>query len=58
MIPGTRMIYFENLNPNTPEIGEVKIGELTQKIYDTLTGIQTGKEPDPFGWVVEVEETL
>lgn len=43
---------------NVIEIGEGKIGELTQKIYDTLTGIQTGKEPDPFGWVVEVEETL
>ena len=31
------------------------IGELSQKIYDTLTGIQWGKLDDPFGWRVEVE---
>lgn len=36
------------------EIGGGKPGELTQKLYDTLTGIQTGKLPDPFGWVVKV----
>jgi len=29
-----------------------QIGELTQKIYDELTGIQWGKRPDPFGWVM------
>ena len=28
-----------------------KIGPLTQKLYDTLTGIQWGLLPDPFGWV-------
>jgi branched-chain amino acid aminotransferase len=32
-----------------------KIGELTQRLYDTLTGIQWGKQPDPYGWVVKVE---
>ena len=32
-----------------------KIGELTQKLYDTLTGIQWGTEPDPYGWTVPVE---
>jgi len=37
------------------EIGGGKIGELTQKLYDTLTGIQTGRLPDPFGWVVRVD---
>ena len=31
-----------------------KIGELTQKLYDTLTGIQWGKLPDTKGWTVEV----
>ncbi len=30
------------------------IGSLSQKIYDELTGIQSGKKADPFGWVVEV----
>ena len=33
-----------------------KIGELTQKLYDTLTGIQWGKLPDTKGWIVPVEE--
>ena len=27
------------------------VGRLTQKLYDTLTGIQTGKITDEFGWV-------
>ena len=27
-----------------------EIGGLTQKLYDTLTGIQWGTEPDPYGW--------
>lgn len=29
-------------------------GELTQKLYDTLTGIQWGKIPDTHHWIVEV----
>jgi len=32
-------------------------GELSMKLYNTLTAIQVGKEEDPFGWVVEVEQT-
>jgi branched-chain amino acid aminotransferase len=31
-----------------------KIGEISQKIYDTITGIQLGSEPDPFGWRVTI----
>ena len=31
-----------------------KIGTLTQKLYDTLTGIQWGKIPDEHGWTVRV----
>ena len=31
-----------------------KIGALTQKLYDTLTGIQWGLLPDTFGWTVKV----
>lgn len=30
-------------------------GPLSKKLYDTLTGIQNGTEPDPFGWTVKVE---
>jgi branched-chain amino acid aminotransferase len=36
-------------------INEGKTGELAKKLYDTLTGIQTGKLEDPFGWVKEVK---
>lgn len=36
-------------------IGNGVIGELSQKLYDTVTGIQLGKLDDPFGWRVEVE---
>lgn len=32
------------------EISGGKIGELTQKLYDELTGIQWGKRPDTRGW--------
>jgi branched-chain amino acid aminotransferase len=32
-----------------------QIGELSQKLYDTITGIQTGKLEDPLGWTVEVK---
>lgn len=28
-----------------------KIGPITQRLYDTLTGIQLGKQADPYGWV-------
>ena len=36
------------------KLSDGKIGELSQKLYDELTGIQWGKRPDPFGWVVPV----
>jgi len=32
-----------------------EIGELTHRLYDTLTGIQWGKVEDPYGWVVKVD---
>jgi len=32
-------------------IGTGGVGTLTQTLYDTLTGIQTGHLPDRFGWV-------
>lgn len=31
------------------------IGELSQKLYDTITGIQLGRIEGPEGWVVEVK---
>ena len=36
------------------EISGGRIGELTQKIYDTITGIQLGKVSGPKGWSVDV----
>ncbi|AJY75465.1 branched-chain amino acid aminotransferase [Paenibacillus beijingensis] len=35
-------------------IGGGKTGELSARLYDTLTGIQRGTEPDPFGWMVRL----
>ena len=35
-------------------VSDFKTGELTQKLYDFLTGIQWGKIEDPYGWTVEV----
>ena len=35
-------------------ISDGKIGEITQKLYDTMTGIQWGKLPDTKGWIQEV----
>ena len=35
-------------------INSGKIGALSQKLYDTLTGIQWGTEPDPYGWSVKL----
>jgi len=31
-----------------------QIGELTQRLYDAITGIQYGTAPDKYGWMVEV----
>lgn len=36
-------------------INNGQTGELSKKLYDTLTGIQTGEVEDPFGWRVVVE---
>jgi len=36
-------------------INNGKTGSLSQKIYDTLTSIQNGLEPDLFDWTVEVK---
>lgn len=36
-------------------VSDFKTGELTQKLYDTLTGIQWGTIEDPYGWTVVVD---
>lgn len=35
-------------------INSGEIGELSARIYDDLTGIQTGKKSDPFNWIIEI----
>ena len=35
-------------------INDGKIGEVTQMLYDTLTGIQWGKIEDSFGWIYKI----
>ncbi|HQK73974.1 MAG TPA: branched-chain amino acid aminotransferase, partial [Clostridiales bacterium] len=35
-------------------INNGEIGPVSQKLYDTLTGIQWGKLPDTFGWTVRL----
>ncbi|MPM75523.1 Branched-chain-amino-acid aminotransferase 2 [bioreactor metagenome] len=37
------------------EVNGFKTGELSQKLYDTIYGIQTGAVADTFGWTVEVK---
>ena len=37
-------------------IGDGGVGEISQKLYDTLYGIQTGALPDPFGWTKVIKE--
>jgi branched-chain amino acid aminotransferase len=41
-------------NDNEYDVNDGKIGEVSKKLYDTLTGIQWGKLDDPFGWVYKI----
>ena len=36
------------------DVNNGQIGEVTQKLYDTLTGIQWGKLSDDFGWIYKI----
>ncbi len=35
-------------------INDNKIGDFSQKLYDTLTGVQYGKLPDDMGWITKI----
>ena len=35
----------------TVSVGGNQVGELTLKLYETLTGIQYGHRNDPHGWI-------
>ncbi|QQE73523.1 branched-chain amino acid aminotransferase [Brevibacillus composti] len=47
-----------NWNGNQLCIHEKSVGELTMKLYETLTGIQYGEVEDKYGWTVQVNETV
>lgn len=42
-------------NDHVMIINNGEIGEISQKLYDEITGIQLGKREDKFGWVVNVD---
>ncbi len=44
-----------NWNENKITINKGKIGDISARIYDTITGIQSGSIEDKFGWAVEVK---
>jgi branched-chain amino acid aminotransferase len=44
-----------NWNDSRMVINNGKTGELAQKLYDTLIGIQYGRLKDEFGWTVEIK---
>ncbi|GHU83496.1 branched chain amino acid aminotransferase [Clostridia bacterium] len=37
-------------NDTVLTVGDGGIGKVTQRLYNTLTGIQSGALPDPYGW--------
>lgn len=43
-------------NDNDMIVNNGKTGEIAKRLYDTMTGIQYGKEKDPFDWIVKVKE--
>lgn len=36
-------------------LGQDSMGPVAQAFYDTLTGIQWGLAPDPYGWIVDID---
>ena len=48
--PIGRLEYKDNIFV----VNEGKIGEVTQMLYDTLTGIQWGRIEDSYGWITPV----
>lgn len=39
---------------NDMEINNQEIGQISQKLYDTITAVQSGKEKDEFDWIVKL----
>ena len=43
------------VNGKKYQINNGKIGKVSQMLYDTITGIQSGKLPDKYNWTYEVK---
>jgi branched-chain amino acid aminotransferase len=43
-----------NIHGRTVIVNDRQIGEISKKLYQTITDIQLGKVKDPFHWTVEV----
>lgn len=52
---GIQPITVINYKGSDHRVGSGGPGEATAKLHEALTGIQTGRLPDPFGWVPRVE---
>ena len=35
-------------------VADGKTGELSAKLFEQITGMQTGLKPDPYGWVKNI----
>lgn len=36
-------------------VNDYKVGPVSQRLYDELTGIQFGRRPDPYGWIYTIK---
>ena len=44
-----------NWDGNIITVNDGKIGEVSARLYDAITGIQNGTVKDEFGWITVVE---
>ena len=42
-------------NDKVMEINDNMLGPISQKLYDTMTGIQWGEIADPFNWIEKID---
>ena len=56
VISPIRKIFDPGENITYEYCKDGKPGKATMMLYNKLTGIQNGDEPDEFGWMTEVEE--
>ena len=52
--PVGELIYHDQ--PYVIQNGQT--GEVSKKLYEAITGIQKGTQPDIFGWTVEVDSVV